>query len=69
MCFIECPECWCTIHELGEPWAVTIDFIEESYLYSTATELRGVDAGHEFFYIFGNAFKTKLVESGEDRAF
>ena len=26
---IECVEFWCTIHELGESWAVKIDVIEE----------------------------------------
>ena len=41
MCFIECPEFWCTINELGESWEVKIDLIEEIYIQ--APELRGVD--------------------------
>ena len=46
MCFIECPECWGTINELGESRDVKIDLIEESYVQET--ELRVVDADHEF---------------------
>ena len=42
MCFIECPECWSTINELGESWDVKIDLIEESY--EQEIELRGDDA-------------------------
>ena len=32
---------------------VKIDLIEESHMHSV--ELRGVDVGHEFLQIFGNA--------------
>jgi hypothetical protein len=52
---------------LGESWAVKIDFVEKSYIHFV--ELRGVDVGHEFLQIFGNAFESKFVESREDRAF
>ena len=67
MCFIECPDCWCTINELGESWEVKIDLIEESYFQ--VIELRGVDEGHEVLYIFDNPFETKTMESGDDRTF
>ena len=66
MCFIECPECRCTINELDESRGVKIYLIEESYFHSV--ELRGVDAGHEFLEIFGSTFEMKVVERGEDRA-
>ena len=46
MCFIECPECWGTINELGESWGVKINLIEK--IYPQETEARGVDADHEF---------------------
>ena len=39
------PECWCTIDELSESWAVKIDLVEENCI--KRIELRGVDAGHE----------------------
>ena len=45
ICFIRCPECWCTINELGELWGVKIDLIEESYVHWV--ELRSVDAGYK----------------------
>ena len=45
MCFIECPERWGTVNELGELWAVKIDLIEENRLHGI--ELRGVDEGQE----------------------
>ena len=69
MCFILSPasECWCTIDELGESWAVEIDLIEERYI--RVDESRGVDTGHEVLQIFGNAFEMKSVESGKDKAF
>jgi hypothetical protein len=47
LCFIACPECWCTINELSELWAVKINLIEEIYIQ--VSEFRGVDASHEFF--------------------
>jgi hypothetical protein len=43
--YIAFPEFGCTIDELGEPWAVKIDLIEESY--TKEIELGGVDKGHE----------------------
>ena len=43
-----------------------IDLIEERYI--RVAELRGVNTDHEFFQIFGNPFKMKFVESGEDGA-
>jgi hypothetical protein len=46
MCFIECPECYCTIDEWGESWAVKIDLIEKNY--KQEVELRGDEEGHEF---------------------
>ena len=67
MRFISSLECWCTVNELGESWAVKIDLIKERYI--RVPELGDVDTGHEFFKIFGNAFEKKFVESGEDRAF
>ena len=67
MCFISSPECWRTINELGESWAVKIDLIEELYIH--VAEMRGVDMGDEFLQISGNTFEMKFVESGEDRAF
>jgi len=67
MCFISSPECWCTINELGESWAIKVDLIEERYI--GVAELRGVDTGHEFLKIFSNAFEMNIVESGEDGAF
>ncbi len=45
MPLIACPECWCTIDELGESRGVKIDLIEESYVQ--IIELRDVDAGYE----------------------
>jgi len=66
MCFISSPEFWCTIDELGESGAVEIDLIEERYI--RGAELRGVDTGHEFLKIFGSAFETEFIESGEDGA-
>ena len=67
MCFIECPECWWTINELGELWEVKIDLIEESY--TQGIEFWGIDEGHEVLYVFDNPFKTKIMESGDDRTF
>ena len=67
MCFIECLEYWCTTNELGKLWAVEINLIEENYLY--LGNLRGVDAGHKFLYIFSKASETDMVKSGEDRVF
>lgn len=65
-CFITCPE-FCTIYELGESWTGKNDLIEESY--NKFDDLRGVDVGHEFLLIFGNAFEMKFVESRNDRSF
>ena len=45
ICFIECPERWGTVNELGESWAVKIDLIEERRIQGI--ELRGVDEGDE----------------------
>ena len=61
---------YCTINELGESWAVKIGLIEEQYF--RVNESRGVDTGHEFLKVFGNAFERKFVEGGdseEGRAF
>jgi hypothetical protein len=43
--------------------AVKIDLIEERHTQDI--EMRGVDAGHKVLQIFGNAFETKFVESGD----
>ena len=43
--------------------------MEYHMCFVTCPECWGVDAGHEFLLIFGNAFETKKAESGEDRAF
>ena len=67
ICLIECPDCWCTINELGESCEVKIDLIEESYIQGI--ELRGVDEGHEVLYIFDDSFETKNMKSGGDRTF
>ena len=67
MCCIVCPECWCTIKEFGEFWAIKVDCIQG---YAHVVELRGIDAGHVTRSPkFGNTVETKFAEIGEDSAF
>ena len=46
MCFIACPESWCTVDELSESWGVKIDLMEERY--ECSMQLRGFNDGNEF---------------------
>jgi len=56
---------WCTTDELGESWAVKIDFIVKGC--NQLIEKRGVDVGHEILYIFDNPAEIKIFESGDNR--
>ncbi len=67
MYIIVYPECWCTIDELGQSWAVKIVLIEENYIH--VVELRGVNVGREFLQIFDTPYESKKSESREDSAF